>query len=79
MNVLKLREALSKEIGCMAIAKLEGKSVDGCVSLLTEKVQNLCGELRNGKCVGRQKPGGFLNYSSSVNTSWLQEGGTDVV
>lgn len=44
LNILKLKEALSKEIENMTVDWLEGKSVEECVSQLTEMVQKICDE-----------------------------------
>lgn len=41
LSLLKLREALLKETGSMAVAWLEGKIIEECISRLTEKLQNI--------------------------------------
>lgn len=52
LNVLKFREVLSEEI--RQRGWLEGKSVDECVSFLTEKAQYLCGEQTKERKVRRK-------------------------
>lgn len=78
LNVLKLQKALSEEIGGMTLTLLEGKSVDECVSFLTEKLQCLCGEQTRGRKVRRKAEPSWvpqlLNERKHVLT---QEGGTD--
>lgn len=59
MNILKLKEALPNEIGGMTVNRLEGKSVNKCVSYLTEMMQKVCNESTKE----RQNLGGCLSCS----------------